>query len=88
MKALDIFFGYRFMNGIKNIVEALKMIRSFYNIINMSNAVHSVRFKNITSLVVSKTAAFDMIRVVCKIHLHFMVEAARNLSFLFVQKCV
>ena len=52
MQMLNIFFCNRLIDCIKNIIKALEMIGCFNDIINVSNAFNSMRFKNIARLIV------------------------------------
>ena len=55
------------------------MIHSLHNVINIDNGSiikrDGIGLENISGLVVSEPAAFDMVRVICEIYLQTMINS-------------
>ena len=63
------------------------MIDSLDDIVNVNSIIfktYSVSLKDITRLIVSKTAAFDMVGVVCQLDLQFLVDTAVQVASLLL----
>lgn len=64
---------------VNHVIDGTKMILSFYNVIDVNRIffnTDSRRFKNHTCLIKGEFASLNMIRVVGKLNLELMVNAA------------
>ena len=62
-----------------HIIDSAEVVLSFYNVINMNRIsfnADSSRFKNHACLIKGKLASLNVIRVVGKLYLELMVNAA------------
>ncbi|CRH70716.1 Uncharacterised protein [Chlamydia trachomatis] len=64
------------MCAVNHHINTLKMVDRFHHIVNVNCTIRyadGVRFKNVTRLVVSKTAALNVVGVIGQFNLNFMV---------------
>lgn len=64
---------------VNHVIDSAEVILSFYNVINVNRIffnTDSCRFKNHTCLIKGEFASLNMIRVVGKLNLELMVNAA------------
>ena len=64
---------------VNHVIDGAEMVLSFYNVINVNRVffnTDSCRFKNHARLIKGKLAPLNVIRVVGKLNLELMVNAA------------
>ena len=65
-------------------IYTAEVIYSFYNIINLYCLIcnaNSFSFKNKTCLIMRKSWTFNIVWIVCKVYLNFMINAALKAGF-------
>lgn len=79
MQFFDEDLGERFFGPVDNRVDAAEVVRGFENVIHAQRLAfdaHRVGLEDMAGLVVGQPAAFDMVRVIGKVDLRAVVDAA------------
>ena len=79
MQLLNKAFRKLCVSTLDNKINTAEVIYRFNNIINLHSLIRnaeSFRFKNTAGLIMSKLRAFNVIRVIGKVNLNFMIDTA------------
>lgn len=87
MQFLDKGFGERLPGPVDNRVDAAEVVRGFENVIHAQRLAfdaYRVGFEDVAGLVVGQPAAFDVVRVIGKVDLRAVVDAALETHLLLL----
>ena len=90
MELLCQILAERVVDGVQEVVEGNEMVRRFDDVVNghgfLVLETDGAGFKDIACLFLCELAALYAIRVVCKMHLGFVIQASFAVRLLFVNK--